>query len=412
MVELLPPDGMSTFFLFIGSTLTMEKAYLILADGTVFMGSPIGATGSTIGETVFTTGMTGYLETLTDPSYYGQIVTQTFPLIGNYGVIPEDYESPRSCVRGYIVRELCNLPSNFRCQTTLDSFLKEQGIIGISGIDTRSLTKKLRESGVMNGMIVSGKAAKDFSLHAQPPVDSSILQKIRDYKIEHAVESVQLNAGGGSLPLAPTACAFSATPSAGDAPRNAPHILLWDFGAKANIKRELEKRGAQVTVLPYNTSAEKILSLNPDGIMLSNGPGDPAENITIIEEIKKICEHNKTGHSIPIFGICLGHQMLALARGCKTCKLKYGHRGGNHPVKDTATNRVYITSQNHGYAVENSSLPQYAKMSFFNVNDGTVEGITYTDIPAFSVQFHPEACGGPHDTNFLFDKFLEMIRCR
>ena len=431
MVELLPPDGMSTFFLFIGSTLTMEKAYLILADGTVFTGSPIGATGSTIGETVFTTGMTGYLETLTDPSYYGQIVTQTFPLIGNYGVIPEDYESPRSCVRGYIVRELCNLPSNFRCQTTLDSFLKEQGIIGISGIDTRSLTKKLRESGVMNGMIVSGKAAKDFSLHAQPPVDSSILQKIRDYKIEHAVESVQLNAGGGSpletshirarcesplnggsLPLAPTAYAFSATPSAGDAPRNAPHILLWDFGAKANIKRELEKRGAQVTVLPYNTSAEKILSLNPNGIMLSNGPGDPAENITIIEEIKKICEHNKTGHSIPIFGICLGHQMLALARGCKTCKLKYGHRGGNHPVKDTATNRVYITSQNHGYAVENSSLPQYAKMSFFNVNDGTVEGITYTDIPAFSVQFHPEACGGPHDTNFLFDKFLEMIRCR
>ncbi len=396
----------------------MEKAYLILADGTVFTGSPIGATGSTIGETVFTTGMTGYLETLTDPSYYGQIVTQTFPLIGNYGVIPEDYESPRSCVRGYIVRELCNLPSNFRCQTTLDSFLKEQGIIGISGIDTRSLTKKLRESGVMNGMIVSGKAAKDFSLHAQPPVDSSILQKIRDYKIEHAVESVQLNSdgesplSGGSLPLAPTACAFSATPSAGDTPRNAPHILLWDFGAKANIKRELEKRGAQVTVLPYNTSAEKILSLNPDGIMLSNGPGDPAENITIIEEIKKICEHNKISHSIPIFGICLGHQMLALARGCKTCKLKYGHRGGNHPVKDTATNRVYITSQNHGYAVENSSLPQYAKMSFFNVNDGTVEGITYTDIPAFSVQFHPEACGGPHDTNFLFDKFLEMIRCR
>ena len=408
----MPPDGMSTFFLFIGRTLTMEKAYLILADGTVFTGSPIGATGSTIGETVFTTGMTGYLETLTDPSYYGQIVTQTFPLIGNYGVIPEDYESPRSCVRGYIVRELCNLPSNFRCQTTLDSFLKEQGIIGISGIDTRSLTKKLRESGVMNGMIVSGKAAKDFSLHAQPPVDSSILQKIRDYKIEHAVESVQLNSDGGSLPLAPTACAFSATPSAGDAPRNAPHILLWDFGAKANIKRELEKRGAHVTVLPYNTSAEKILSLNPDGIMLSNGPGDPAENTSIIEEIRKICEHNKTSHAIPIFGICLGHQMLALARGCKTCKLKYGHRGGNHPVKDTATNRVYITSQNHGYAVENSSLPQYAKMSFFNVNDGTVEGITYTDIPAFSVQFHPEACGGPHDTNFLFDKFLEMIRCR
>ena len=416
MVELLPPNGMSTFFLLIGSALTMEKAYLILADGTVFTGSPIGATGSTIGETVFTTGMTGYLETLTDPSYYGQIVTQTFPLIGNYGVIPEDYESPRSCVKGYIVRELCDLPSNFRCQSTLDSFLKAQGIIGISGIDTRALTKKLRESGVMNGMIVSGKAASDFALRAQTPIDSSILQKIREYKIEHAVESVQLNSdgesplSGGCLPLGRTS--LRPTPSAGEPPRNAPHILLWDFGAKANIKRELEKRGADVTVLPYNTSAEKILSLNPDGIMLSNGPGDPAENITIIEEIRKICEASKKSHPIPIFGICLGHQMLALARGCKTCKLKYGHRGGNHPVKDTATNRVYITSQNHGYAVENSSLPQYAKMSFFNVNDGTVEGITYTDIPAFSVQFHPEACGGPHDTNFLFDKFLEMIRCR
>ncbi len=416
MVELLPPNGMSTFFLLIGSALTMEKAYLILADGTVFTGSPIGATGSTIGETVFTTGMTGYLETLTDPSYYGQIVTQTFPLIGNYGVIPEDYESPRSCVRGYIVRELCDLPSNFRCQSSLDTFLKAQGIIGISGIDTRALTKKLRESGVMNGMIVSGKDAKDFALHAQTPIDSSILQKIREYKIEHAVESVQLNSdgesplSGGSLPLGRTS--LRPTPSAGEPPRNATHILLWDFGAKANIKRELEKRGADVTVLPYNTSAEKILSLNPDGIMLSNGPGDPAENITIIEEIRKICEANKKSHHIPIFGICLGHQMLALARGCKTCKLKYGHRGGNHPVKDTATNRVYITSQNHGYAVENSSLPQYAKMSFFNVNDGTVEGITYTDIPAFSVQFHPEACGGPHDTNFLFDNFLEMIRWR
>ena len=398
------------------------KAFLILADGTVFEGKSIGATGSTIGETVFTTGMTGYLETLTDPSYYGQIVTQTFPLIGNYGDIPVDYESKKSWVRGYIVRELCEQPSNFRCSGQLNDFLKAQGIIGICGIDTRSLTKRLRESGVMNGMIVSGKNAENLR-------PQELLAKIKDYKITDAVKLVQTKEGEVS-PCAPVSSASPAvayaTLSAGEHPRNAPHIVLFDFGAKLNIQRELEKRGCKVTVVPYNTTAEEVLKMQPDGIMLSNGPGDPAENISVIEEIRKFCEYNKqvvsirpsaysttadgsTTRVIPIFGICLGHQMLALARGCKTSKLKYGHRGGNHPCKDTETGRVYITSQNHGYAVENASLPPYAKMSFFNVNDGTVEGITYTDIPAFSVQFHPEACGGPHDTNFLFDRFLKMI---
>ena len=390
------------------------KAFLILADGTVFEGKSIGASGTTIGETVFTTGMTGYIETLTDPSYYGQIVTQTFPLIGNYGVMPEDFESKKSWVRGYIVRELCDEPSNFRCGGTLNDFLKEQGIVGICGIDTRALTKRLRESGVMNGMIVSG----DYQ-----GVSEQLLEKIKNYKIEAAVESVQ-NREGESLPLAAKAVvspdsttAFSATPSAGEHPRNAPHVILYDFGAKLNIQRELEKRGCRVTVVPYNTTAEEVIKQNPDGVMLSNGPGDPADNVGVIEEIAKLCEWNKQtlkqvqgdSHAIPIFGICLGHQMLALARGAKTSKLKYGHRGGNHPVKDTVTNRVYITSQNHGYAVENASLPPFAKMSFFNVNDGTVEGVDYKDIPAFSVQFHPEACGGPHDTNFLFDRFLKMM---
>lgn len=390
------------------------KAFLILADGTVFEGKSIGASGTTIGETVFTTGMTGYIETLTDPSYYGQIVTQTFPLIGNYGVMPEDFESKKSWVRGYIVRELCDEPSNFRSSGSLNDFLKEQGIVGICGIDTRALTKRLRESGVMNGMIVSG----DYQ-----GVSEQLLEKIKNYKIEAAVESVQ-NREGESLPLAAKAVvstssttAFSATPSTGESPRNAPHVILYDFGAKLNIQRELEKRGCKVTVVPYNTTAEEVIKQNPDGVMLSNGPGDPAENTGVIEEIAKLCEWNKQtlkqvqgdSHAIPIFGICLGHQMLALARGAKTSKLKYGHRGGNHPVKDTATNRVYITSQNHGYAVENASLPPFAKMSFFNVNDGTVEGVDYTDIPAFSVQFHPEACGGPHDTNFLFDRFLKMM---
>ena len=374
------------------------KAWLILADGTVFEGSSIGATGSTIGETVFTTGMTGYLETLTDPSYYGQIVTQTFPLIGNYGDIPLDYESKKSWGRGYIVRELCDQPSNFRCEGDLNNFLKAQNIVGICGIDTRALTKRLRESGVMNGMIISG-------LEACPEVTPALLEEIKAYKIEQAVESVQSNS------VIPPLDGGIFTSQSGTDCRVKPdndikyHIVLWDFGAKANIQRELEKRGCKVTVLPCTATADEILALKPDGLMLSNGPGDPADNTGIIEEIRKLCD---TG-TLPIFGICLGHQMLALARGCKTSKLKYGHRGGNHPCKDTETNRVYITSQNHGYAVENTSLPACAKMSFFNVNDGTVEGITYTDIPAFSVQFHPEACGGPHDTNFLFDRFISLL---
>ena len=370
------------------------KAWLILADGTVFEGTSIGAVGTTIGETVFTTGMTGYIETLTDPSYYGQIVTQTFPLIGNYGVMPEDFESKKSWVRGYIVRELCEEPSNFRCSGSLNDFLKEQGIVGICGIDTRALTKRLRVSGVMNGMIVSGEC---------PEVSDKLLEEIKNYKIEKAVETVSViprldwgicNGQNG------TDCRV--TP---DNDTKEKTVVLFDFGAKLNIQRELEKRGCRVKVVPYNTTAEEVIKQNPDGVMLSNGPGDPADNVGVIEEIRKLCEYGK----IPIFGICLGHQMLALARGAKTSKLKYGHRGGNHPVKDTTTNRVYITSQNHGYAVENTSLPSFAKMSFFNVNDGTVEGVDYTDIPAFSVQFHPEACGGPHDTNFLFDRFLKMM---
>ncbi|MBO7420258.1 MAG: glutamine-hydrolyzing carbamoyl-phosphate synthase small subunit [Spirochaetaceae bacterium] len=412
------------------------KAWLILADGTIFEGTSIGKTGRTIGETVFTTGMTGYLETLTDPSYFGQIVTQTFPLIGNYGVIPQDFESRKCYVRGYIVRELCDEPSNFRCGGILNDFLKAQGIIGICGIDTRALTKKLRESGVMNGMIISGEEAEkswiqkpstvagvqqmrsvrdDSECHAEL-VSASILDEIKAYKIVQAVESVQDNQIENHN---------AETKILNDEVHH--HIVLWDFGAKANIKRELEKRGCKVTVASCSTSAEQILALKPDGLMLSNGPGDPADNTGVIEEIRKLCEWNKETlklvqgdsashaelvsayHAIPIFGICLGHQMLALARGAKTSKLKYGHRGGNHPVKDTATNRVYITSQNHGYAVEADTLPSFATMSFFNVNDNTCEGVRYNDIPAFSVQFHPEACGGPHDTNFLFDEFMKMM---
>lgn len=376
----------------------MGKAFLILADGTVFEGKSIGAKGKSIGETVFTTGMTGYLETLTDPSYFGQIVTQTFPLIGNYGVIPSDAESARSWVRGYIVRELCDLPNNFRCESTLDSFLKQQGIIGICGIDTRALTKKLRESGVMNGMLLSGNEADAFSQQILP----NYIEEINQYKIKLAVESVStsekkhINLDG---------CADCEKIPANNNVKT-KKVVLWDFGAKANIARELCKRGCDITTVPYNTCAKDIIAMNPDGIMLSNGPGDPSDNTKIIQEIAKLCESN-----IPIFGICLGHQLLALARGATTSKLKYGHRGGNHPVKNLETGRVYITSQNHGYAVNAANLPDYAKMSFVNVNDDTCEGIKYCDIPAFSVQFHPEACGGPKDTNFLFDEFIKLMEC-
>lgn len=382
----------------------MSKAFLVLADGTVFEGTSIGAEGSTIGETVFTTGMTGYLETLTDPSYFGQIVTQTFPLIGNYGVIPEDFESRKCFVKGYIVRELCSLPSNFRCQSDLDSYLKSQNIVGIAEIDTRALTKKLRESGVMNGMIISGIE--------KPVIENSLLEKIKAYRVDQSVETVST-----STQLSEKQNVVK------DYPEINHHIfhsdkqikiVLWDFGAKYNIPRELEKRNAEVITVPYSYTADDILKLDPDGIMLSNGPGDPADNTGVIAEIAKLAQYNIDAQTsgkkmVPIFGICLGHQLLALARGCKTSKLKYGHRGGNHPVKEVETGRVFITSQNHGYAVQCDNLPSFAKLAFYNSNDKTCEGITYIDIPAFSVQFHPEACGGPHDTNFLFDKFIQNI---
>ena len=425
-----------------------DKAFLLLADGSFFEGQAIGARGKTIGETVFTTGMTGYTETLTDPSYYGQIVTQTFPLIGNYGITKEDFESRKSWVKGYIVRELCEMPSNFRCQSSLETFLKEEGIIGIAGIDTRALTKKLRNSGVMNGMIISGREIDKFTKDGP----QKYLEIIKSYKIQNALQAVQSRAvdGGTVLEARGTDPSHSSQFAGGQtshiqanlqgdrplihwgqihwgqtpnspgtdpaAPKNKNfHVALLDFGAKANIQRELEKRGCKVTLLPYNTKAHTILELSPDGIMLSNGPGDPAENTDVIKEIKQICEWNKEQmksqpeKAIAIFGICLGHQILALARGAKTSKLKYGHRGGNHPVKESESGRVYITSQNHGYAVENQNLPAFARQSFTNLNDGTCEGLIYTDIPAFSVQFHPEACGGPHDTNFLFDNFLKLM---
>ena len=349
----------------------MDKtAYLILENGKVFEGKSFGAEGCVTGEVVFTTAMTGYLETLTDPSYYGQIVVQTFPLIGNYGVIPEDFESAGPRLKGYIVREVCDAPSNFRCEGKLNDYLKKAGIIGLYGIDTRQLTRIIREHGVMNGRIVTDPNGVD-------------MEEIRSYLVKNAVESVS------------TGEKYMLTPD--EIKRK---VVLWDFGAKMNIERELVNRGCEVTVVPGSTTAEELLALNPDGVMLSNGPGDPAENTGIIAELKKVADSGT-----PIFGICLGHQLFALAMGGKTGKMKYGHRGSNQPVKNVETGRVYISSQNHGYEVLSQTVKN-GKISFVNANDNTCEGVDYDEIGAFTVQFHPEACGGPHDANFLFDRFM------
>lgn len=353
------------------------ERYLTLENGRVFKGKAFGAGGDLIGEIVFTTAMTGYLETLTDPSYEGQMVVQTFPLIGNYGVIPEDFEGESPALQAYIVRSWCQEPSNFRSEEGLDTFLLERGVAGIWDVDTRALVRIIREHGVMNAAMSDDPA---FGLRE--------MERLRGYRVERAVERVT--------------CKAAYTQAAKDAKRR---VVLWDFGAKRNIARELLLRGCDVTHVPAGATADEILALRPDGVMLSNGPGDPAENTGVIRELAHLCEAK-----MPLFGICLGHQLLALARGGETAKLKYGHRGANQPVLETAGNRVYITSQNHGYAVTaGTRLPKNAAESFRNLNDGTCEGIDYRDIPAFSVQFHPEACGGPQDTRFLFDRFIRLM---
>ena len=365
-----------------GNNITEKEAraaYLILEDGTVFQGKGFGAQGTVIGEVVFTTGMTGYQETLTDPSYYGQIVTQTFPLIGNYGLNEFDGESEKSWVKGYIVREWCEEPSNFRNQLTMDQFLKQQNIIGIYDIDTRALTKKTREYGVMNGAITT-----------ELPGDmDAFLEKLKEYTIKDAVKAVSC-----------TEKRFY------QAKEEKFHVALFDYGYKSNILRSLLERGCSVTVVPSDTTSQEILEMKPDGIMLSNGPGDPAENLGPIIVLKDLMKSK-----IPIFGICLGHQLLALANGAETQKLKYGHRGANQPVVDKTRDRVFITSQNHGYAVVGETLDErIGFVSHYNANDGSCEGVTYNNGSAFTVQFHPEACAGPLDTKYLFDTFIQMMK--
>ena len=346
--------------------------YLVLENGAVFKGQAFGADKEVVAEVVFTTGMVAYLETLTDPSYYGQAIVQTFPLIGNYGITPEDAESDMNGASAYIVREWCEKPSNFRSQGEIDSYLKQAGIPGLCGIDTRALTRIIREKGVMNGAITADPAKVDMealrAYRVTGAVDACSTKEI----IEHKAENERFR------------------------------VVLMDFGMKANIARMLLKRGCSVTVVPARTTAAEILAMKPDGIMLSNGPGDPAENTFCVEQIRKMMGR------APIFGICLGHQLTALAAGGRTVKLKYGHRGANQPVKDLRTGRTYITSQNHGYAAVAESVPA-AWESFRNANDGTCEGLEYPGLKCFTVQFHPEARSGPRDTEFLFDRFIAMM---
>ena len=350
----------------------MKKGYLVLADGQAFQGFRFGAEAEAVGELVFTTGMCGYVETLTDPSYAGQIVMQTYPLIGNYGVIPQDFEGD-CCVRGYVVREWCAHPSNFRCGGDLDGFLKERGVPGLYGVDTRQLTRIIRESGVMNACICG-----------QVPQDLAFLQ---EYAVTGAVAAVTRRE--------PLVCEAEG--------ETRFRVALLDYGAKQNIIQELRRRGCAVTVLPADTPAETVLASEPDGVMLSNGPGDPAENVFPIAQIQKLLG------KVPLFGICLGHQLTALAAGGRTYKLKYGHRGVNQPVRDLGGARTYITSQNHGYAVDGDSVP-CGRVSFANANDQTCEGLDYPGLRAFTVQFHPEARGGPRDTAFLFDRFVDLMK--
>lgn len=397
------------------------KARLILEDGTIFEGKHIGADKDVISEIVFNTSMAGYTEVFTDPSYAGQAVCMTYPLIGNYGVCLDDMESERPWVDGVIVRELSHIPSNFRCDMSLQEFFEKYEIPGIEGIDTRKLVRLLREKGTMNGMITTNlnityDEIKD-KLHAYTTGD--VVSKV-SCKEKYLLTGAKDLADNG--PLSGSAVFNKENYEAslkGDLSKREKRpaivkelngkglkVALLDLGAKKNIGDSLAARGCDVTIYPSNTSAEEILADNPDGIMLSNGPGDPKDCPGVIEQIKKLY-----ASEVPIFAICLGHQLMALATGADTYKMKYGHRGGNHPVKDLATGRVYISSQNHGYVVDVDKLDKnVAEPAFENVNDKTNEGLSYVGKNIFTVQFHPEACPGPQDSSYLFDRFIDMIK--
>ncbi|QDX00939.1 glutamine-hydrolyzing carbamoyl-phosphate synthase small subunit [Staphylococcus chromogenes] len=352
-----------------------EKRYLVLEDGTYYTGFKLGADTLTQGEIVFNTAMTGYQETLSDPSYTGQIITFTYPLIGNYGINRDDFESLIPTLKGVVVKEACQAPSNFRAQKTLDDVLKEFDIPGISGVDTRSITKKIREHGVLKAAFVDNET-----------------------EIETTIQNLKtIEFPRNEVPTVSTKTLYVST---GFDLR----VVLVDFGKKQNIVRELNARGCEVTVVPYDTTAEEIIKMSPDGVMLSNGPGDPADVQVAVDMIKGIIG------KIPFFGICLGHQLFALSQGATSFKMKFGHRGANHPVKDLSTGKIALTSQNHGYAIDADSLKETdLEVTHIALNDGTIEGLRHKFEPAFSVQYHPEACPGPTDSNYLFDQFIELM---
>lgn len=354
----------------------MSRAYLLLENGMVFEGEGFGAAGTRVGELVFTTGMTGCAESLTDPSYRGQLITFTFPMLGNYGICYEDRESPHIHARAVVVREYCPQPSNFRAEVDVDTFLREEGVCGICGVDTRRITQLIRDKGVMNAAVTN----------TEP--DDALLELVRAHRVSGVVDEVTVKE---PVLLAPR----------GEACHS---VALLDFGYKRSIADCLTARGCAVTLYPAKTPAEQIIAAGHDGVMLSNGPGDPTDNQYSIEQIKILMD------ALPTFGICLGHQMMALAAGARTRKMKFGHRGANQPAKDLKTGRVYVTSQNHGYAVDNASLPgSGAVMRFVNVNDGSCEGLDYPGKRAFSLQFHPEAHGGPLDCSGMFERFISMM---
>ena len=379
---------------------TNKQAKLVLENGVIFSGTSFGSEGETIGEVCFNTGMTGYQEILTDSSYCGQLITMTYPHIGNYGVNPEDVESTKIQAAGFIIREETVVPSNFRSTQSLGDYLRQQKVVGIQNIDTRMLTRIIREEGAMNGIISSIDLDKKSLLEkvkAAPSMDGLDLAKVvttpnrYDWRMENGERSQEYDSQNndmGSLP-------HTSNPS---------KVAAIDYGIKHNILRLLESHGCEVTVFPATATASEILEFNPDGVFLSNGPGDPAAVTYAIETVKSLLGKK------PIFGICLGHQILALALGAKTYKLKFGHRGCNHPVKNLKTGKVEITSQNHGFAVDTDSLPKNVQVTHLSLNDQTMEGLKCTNVPAFSVQYHPESSPGPHDSRYLFGEFIMMMK--
>ena len=387
-----------------------KKAILVLADGTIFEGSSFGAEGEAIGEVVFNTSMSGYQEVLTDPSYKGQIVAMTYTQIGNYGIDEEDIESNKLWLSGFIVKENCNYPSNWRSVGTLDEYLKRNNIVSIEGIDTRVLTKHLRDNGAMNGIISSVdlnpasliKKAQKFPSMTGLDLAKEVTCK-EPYKWNQGLWDIESgyapdrNIQGQRSHINPPIPPFSKGGKGGF------KVIAYDFGIKLNILRNLINVGCDVSIVPASTPAEDVLRMNPDGVFLSNGPGDPDAVTYAIENVRKLIGKK------PIFGICLGHQILGLALGGKTYKLKFGHHGGNQPVMDLTTKKVEITCQNHGFAVDMGSLKGIAELTHINLNDQTVEGLAHTKLPLFSVQYHPEASPGPHDSSYLFQRFVDMM---